>query len=361
MAPKLDDIPPDDWNIEQETALFKAICRYKPVGMNKHFLMVCICHMVNNSFVQGSYLTTKSIWDKLNTLYNLEGLDELEDIPTDGSLSQSPPVSSSPVPMVTRHRKAELEQEAAEAEEDGKIATRPSSMKAEFTLPWNEYGELMLEHARASDSQTTSPAQLSVSGGPTARAIKRNRDGSDDDEVASAISNLDMTEDEKESERDDSERDSGRQTRRRGRAPIHDSSSVMHSQTQPNTRGGRGRGRAGRRIGSTRITRQQEREDAVEDEDIEDKSDEEKDEDAEDEAEHSDVISERSIETSSPSVSVRGRRGRRAISSIPVSNSTVGSANATSNSTATSSTSATRNTGAPSSRGIRRSSRQSRR
>ncbi|KAK9249186.1 chromatin modification-related protein EAF7-domain-containing protein [Lipomyces tetrasporus] len=315
MVRKAEDVPPDAWNIEQETALFKAICRYKPVGINKHFLMICIGQMVNNASIQGPYLTMKGIWDKLSTLYNLEGLDELED-GSEESSSQSPVdmPSSPPTTMVTRHQKAELEADQKEGRDTDAINSLfvPPKMREEFSLPWEEYGDLMLEHARAIDSQATSPAQMSTTaGGAVTRGMKREREASGEDDDLGSLEMESEPEEDKESDKELSEEEEAeevvpRSTRRRGRSGAYDKSSGT-------TRSRPGRGRAGRRGGTGgRITRRHDEEPAADEEDEEDEDNDEgkesEDEQQDDESEGSDKGEEEQL---TRPVFNRGRRGRR--------------------------------------------------
>ncbi|CAN6640618.1 hypothetical protein TRVA0_018S01112 [Trichomonascus vanleenenianus] len=106
-----------EWTIQQETSLFRAICRFKPAGKHKHFRMICIYETVNNSHVDGARLTTGDIWARLAELYNLDGLDEIED---GGNGEESP-------------------------EED----------EEEFRLPWEDYGQLIVRQAEAPDADTS--------------------------------------------------------------------------------------------------------------------------------------------------------------------------------------------------------------
>lgn len=82
----------DPWTTAQETALFKALIRYKPTGIHKHFHMLCI-----SSFLRShghtllprpdgqqqerlvSHTRIVGIWEKLSALFDLETLDERED------------------------------------------------------------------------------------------------------------------------------------------------------------------------------------------------------------------------------------------------------------------------------------------
>lgn len=64
------------WTPEMEVSLFYAMIDHKPVGENKHFHMTFIYEKFNN--LSDKKLTIDQLWQHLNVLYDLQGLDENE-------------------------------------------------------------------------------------------------------------------------------------------------------------------------------------------------------------------------------------------------------------------------------------------
>ncbi|XP_002131505.2 MRG/MORF4L-binding protein-like [Ciona intestinalis] len=68
--------PRINWNSETEVCLFYAMRGQKPIGINKHFHMMCI----HKKFCQsiGQTVSSDQLWQHLSTMYNLKVLDESE-------------------------------------------------------------------------------------------------------------------------------------------------------------------------------------------------------------------------------------------------------------------------------------------
>ncbi|KAK3655223.1 hypothetical protein LTR56_003644 [Elasticomyces elasticus] len=70
------------WTDEEELGLFKGLMTWKPTGIHKHFRLLALHHfLLENHYIHPRNEHTKpaGIWRKLNTLYDLEALDERED------------------------------------------------------------------------------------------------------------------------------------------------------------------------------------------------------------------------------------------------------------------------------------------
>ncbi|OGE56082.1 hypothetical protein PENARI_c003G04619 [Penicillium arizonense] len=119
------DLISDPWTDEQETALLKAIIKWKPVGLHKHFRMLAISDYLKSQGYAPStaeHMRIPGIWKKLGTLYNLEALDEREDS------------------VIT------------DANEDDEGS---SEMYCAFELPYDEYGDMMFERRLAMEGSSS--------------------------------------------------------------------------------------------------------------------------------------------------------------------------------------------------------------
>lgn len=137
------------WSIEQETTLFKAICRFKPTGKHKHFRMISIYQMVNNPNITptSTPITTKDIWEKLESLYDLTGLDELEDSSEFMADEEKLQENSKSVPYYGSL---------------GGIVGDGTYLQ-EFYLPWGDYSALIIDQALPKDGQLSDDSDDQVS------------------------------------------------------------------------------------------------------------------------------------------------------------------------------------------------------
>jgi len=74
------------WNVENEIHLFDAMIGHKPVGVNKHFQMLMIlerfCTRVQRE------VPSEVLWEKLEKLYDMTALDEMETLPFPNAQSE---------------------------------------------------------------------------------------------------------------------------------------------------------------------------------------------------------------------------------------------------------------------------------
>ncbi|XP_064420629.1 MRG/MORF4L-binding protein [Latimeria chalumnae] len=67
------------WSPEVEVCLFHAMLGHKPVGVNRHFHMICIRDKFSQNI--GRQVSSKVIWDHLSTMYDMQALHESEILP----------------------------------------------------------------------------------------------------------------------------------------------------------------------------------------------------------------------------------------------------------------------------------------
>lgn len=67
------------WSPEVEVCLFHAMLGHKPVGVNRHFHMICIRDKFSQNI--GRQVPSKVIWDHLGTMYDMQALHESEILP----------------------------------------------------------------------------------------------------------------------------------------------------------------------------------------------------------------------------------------------------------------------------------------
>lgn len=67
------------WNPEDEVQLFYALNGLKPIGINRHFYMVCVAEKLSKAI--NVEFSTEQIWNHLYSMYNLEAIETLETLP----------------------------------------------------------------------------------------------------------------------------------------------------------------------------------------------------------------------------------------------------------------------------------------
>ncbi|KAJ5351438.1 hypothetical protein N7452_000412 [Penicillium brevicompactum] len=139
------DLISDPWTDEQETALLKAIIKWKPVGVHKHFRMLAISDYLKSQGYAPStaeHMRIPGIWKKLSSLYNLEALDER----ASHSIREDSVITD------------------ANDDDD-----KSSEMYCPFELPYDEYGDMMFERRLAMEDS------LSPVASRTSRAAESRR------------------------------------------------------------------------------------------------------------------------------------------------------------------------------------------
>ncbi|XP_069740600.1 MRG/MORF4L-binding protein isoform X1 [Narcine bancroftii] len=67
------------WTPEVEVCLFHAMLGHKPVGVNRHFHMICIRDKFSQNI--GRQIASKIVWEHLNVMYDMQALHESEILP----------------------------------------------------------------------------------------------------------------------------------------------------------------------------------------------------------------------------------------------------------------------------------------
>ncbi|KAK3661306.1 hypothetical protein LTR56_000429 [Elasticomyces elasticus] len=115
------------WTDEEELGLFKGLMTWKPTGIHKHFRLLALHHfLLSNHYIHPRNEHTKpaGLWRKLNTLYDLEALDEREDARQLSDLSLE-----------------DEDQERGDGESDAYSEAENKIHRLEFELPQENGGE----------------------------------------------------------------------------------------------------------------------------------------------------------------------------------------------------------------------------
>ncbi|KAJ1973166.1 hypothetical protein H4R35_004255 [Dimargaris xerosporica] len=152
------------WTPQREIALYQAMVGKRPVGLHKHFRMVAIYHQFLNSGVEPC--TTQDIWEKLNEMFDLQILDDIDM----GSADDSDGTNDG------SDKEVEEGSEKKRADTIAKPLHTPSSRSKimsfhhpnfwkyprDFELPWEDYESLIAEHGKDPNEPTGDDIPMSV-------------------------------------------------------------------------------------------------------------------------------------------------------------------------------------------------------
>jgi hypothetical protein len=107
MAVPTVDVPQPPWTYDLEIALFRAIVSYRPIGLHKSFHLISILNALNSQIpTSDPPLTLPDIKAKLDSLYNMDGIEEAEE--SDESATEEV-TSLTSLPALDWKRKTDLE------------------------------------------------------------------------------------------------------------------------------------------------------------------------------------------------------------------------------------------------------------
>ncbi|KAI8333374.1 chromatin modification-related protein EAF7-domain-containing protein [Chlamydoabsidia padenii] len=127
-----------EWDASMELALLNAIANCKPVGLHKHFRIMCVHRKFNET--SPSPCSINEIWERLGDYYGMDALDELEE-----------------------EDKEEEEEEEQQHGDDG---------YREFSLPSNFEGDQIMSDHRG-DEDTTRENSPAIERPPSRRTRTR--------------------------------------------------------------------------------------------------------------------------------------------------------------------------------------------
>lgn len=117
-----------EWSAEEEIQLFLALGGLRPIGINKHINMACVCKRLSNALKRD--IQPDTVWAHLNTMYNLEALNLMEPLPLPQELSEFSMPDSEYSSLISK--KLQDEERKLEEKTDVVLQKRKSCSRALF-------------------------------------------------------------------------------------------------------------------------------------------------------------------------------------------------------------------------------------
>ncbi|KZV65313.1 hypothetical protein PENSPDRAFT_756635 [Peniophora sp. CONT] len=141
--------------VEGEITFFRSLMRARPVGLHKHFHALSMRTAIHQD--TGHFVTLDAIWDKLNDLYNLKALEDLDAEGYDSPEGSGTPHVGIPSP-----------------DPDQNLTTHPF-FRNEFELPLDSIVESELAKRRIRSSPSPTPSSAPTPSASAPRGKKRPR------------------------------------------------------------------------------------------------------------------------------------------------------------------------------------------
>ncbi|KAF8333532.1 uncharacterized protein EI90DRAFT_573232 [Cantharellus anzutake] len=145
--------------VEGESAFFQSVARARPAGVHRYMNIVSIRQNINE--ISGKWVTIEHIWRKLRQYYAMDNIEKIRrqegapddpDFPppplprTPGERDPTPSSSDSPQPA-----------EVPERIEDEEKIWMQAHFRLTFSLPENEFYEMMEERAKRGRNDPSTP------------------------------------------------------------------------------------------------------------------------------------------------------------------------------------------------------------